>query len=193
MNVDIKPLFKQNKGYLTKRQIPDKSSYNKLLKMIEEGVVVRVKPGIYSYGDIYSGTMVDVEKIVPNGVLCLFSTWLHYGLSTSIPHSFNIAIERGRKVRLPDYPPIQLYHWTKDYYELGITTEKIYDYTVKIYDIEKSVCDAVRFRNKVGMDIAIEVVKNYVRRKDRNFNKLAIYATQMRIELILRNMIMPML
>ncbi|MDR0606082.1 MAG: hypothetical protein LBG80_17495, partial [Bacteroidales bacterium] len=181
MDSEIKTLFEHNEGYLTRKQIPDKSTYNKLLKMIEEGVIVRVKSGIYSYGDIYSGTMIDVEKIVPNGVLCLFSTWQHYGLSTSIPHSFNIAVERGRKIKLPDYPPIQLYHWTKKYYELGITIEKIYDYTIKIYDIEKSVCDAVKFRNKAGMDIAVEVVRNYVRRKDRNFDKLTKYARQMRI------------
>jgi hypothetical protein len=86
-----------------------------------------------------------------------------------------------------------LYHWTKEYYELGITTEKIYDFTVKIYDIEKSVCDAVKFRNKVGVDITIEVVRNYVRSKDRNFDKLTKYARQMRIENIMQSFIMPML
>jgi hypothetical protein len=119
-------------------------------------------------------------------VLCLFSTWLHYDLSVSIPHSFNIAIERGRKVKLPDYPPIQLYHWTKDYYDLGITTEKIYNYTVKIYDIEKSVCDAVKFRNKIGIDVTAEVLKNYLLRQDRNLTQLVNYARKMRIEKILK-------
>jgi predicted transcriptional regulator of viral defense system len=186
MSIDIQKLFEQSEGYLTRRQIPDKSSYNKLLKMIDEGVVVRVKPGIYSYGDIYSGTMIDVEKMVPCGVLCLFSTWLHYGLSTSIPHSFNIAIERGRKIKLPIFPPIQLYHWTKNQYELGITTQKIYDFNVKIYDIEKSVCDAVKFRNKIGIDVTAEVLKNYLRRQDRNLVKLSDYAKKMRIEKIMK-------
>ncbi|GHT62717.1 hypothetical protein AGMMS50239_16810 [Bacteroidia bacterium] len=193
MNEDIKTLFKRSNGYLTRKQIPDKSTYNQLLKLISKGIVVRIKPGIYSYGDIYSGTMIDVEKIVPDGVLCLFSTWLHYGLSTTIPNSFNIAIEKNRKVTLPNYPPIQLYYWKQEYYELGITTEKIYDFIVKIYDIEKSVCDAVKFRNKVGMDVAIEVVKNYVKRKDRDFNKLTKYSRKMRIETIMENFIMPML
>jgi len=186
-------LFKQNNGYLVRKQIPDKSSYNQLLKMIDKKIVIRIKPGVYCYKNIYSGTMIDVEKVVPDGVLCLFSTWLHYGLSTSIPHSFNIAIERNRKVILPQYPPIQLYRWKKDYYELGVTTEKIYDFTIRIYDLEKTVCDAVKFRNKIGLDIAIEVLQNYMRRKDRNLNKLSRYATIMRIETIMQNMIMPML
>jgi len=186
-------LFKQNGGYLVRKQIPDKSSYNQLLKMIDKGIVIRIKPGVYCYEDIYSGTMIDVERIVPGGVLCLFSTWQHYGLSTSIPNSFNIAIERNRKIILPQHPLIQLYRWKKEYYELGITTEKIYDFTVKIYDLEKTVCDAVKFRNKVGLDIAIEVVRNYIRRKDCNLNKLSRYATTMRIETVMQSMIMPML
>jgi len=193
MKADIKKIFEQNNGYLVKKQIPDKSTYNRLLKMVDEGTVIRIKRGVYCYKDIYSGTMIDVERVVPGGVLCLFSTWLHYGLSTSMPLSFNIAIEKNRKITLPQYPPIQLYYWKKEYYELGITTEKIYDFTVKIYDLEKTVCDAVKFRNKVGLDIAIEVVRNYVRRKDRNLNKLSRYATIMRIETIMQNMIMPML
>jgi len=193
MKAYIEELFKQNSGYLVRKQIPDKSSYNQLLKMIDKKIVIRIKPGVYCYKEIYSGTMIDVEKVVPDGVLCLFSTWLHYGLSTSIPHSFNIAIERNRKVTLPQYPPIQLYRWKKDYYELGVTTEKIYDFTIRIYDLEKTVCDAVKFRNKIGLDIAIEVLQNYMRRKDRNLNKLSRYATIMRIETIMQNMIMPML
>ena len=65
---------------------------------------------------------------------------------------------------------------------------------IKIYDIEKSVCDAVRFRNKVGMDVALEVVKNYVKNtQQRNFDKLIKYARQMRIENVIQNIIMPML
>jgi hypothetical protein len=79
-----------------------------------------------------------------------------------------------------------LYHWTKEYYELGITTEKIYDFTVKIYDIEKSVCDAIKFRNKVGIDVTAEILKNYLRRQSRNLVKLSDYAKQMRIEKTLK-------
>jgi len=193
MCADIKGMFKQNNGYLVRKQIPDKSSYNQLLKMIDKGIVIRIKPGVYCYEDIYSGTMIDVEKVIPDGVLCLFSTWLHYGLSTSMQNSFNIAIERNRKVTLPLYPPIQLYRWKKEYYELGITTEKIYGLTVKIYDVEKTVCDAIRFRNKIGLDVAIEIVQNYVSRENRNLNKLSRYAKIMRIETVMQNMIMPLL
>jgi len=114
-------------------------------------------------------------------------------LTTTIPHENHIAITQNKKVLLPDYPPIKLYYLSDGFYQLGITQISIGNQNVKIYDLEKSVCDAVRFRNKVGLDIAIEVLKNYVNRKDRNFDKLAKYARPIRIEKIMQNMIMPML
>ena len=189
MKTDIKKIFEQNNGYLLWKQIPGRSAYKQLLKLIEEGTVIKIKRGVYCYEDIYSGTMIDVEKIVPGGVLCLFSTWLHYGLSTSMPHSYHIAIDKNHKVALPDYPPIQLYYWKKEYYELGVTTEKIYDFTVKIYDVEKSVCDAIRFRNKVGIDTVSEILKNYLKRQDKDLDKLVRYAKVLRIEKYVREVI----
>ena len=189
MKTDIKKIFEQNNGYLVWKQIPGRSAYKQLLNLIEEGTVIKIKRGVYCYEDMYSGTMIDVEKIVPGGVLCMFSTWLHYGLSTSIPQSFNIAIEKNHKVALPDYPPIQLYYWAKEYHELGITTEKIYDFTVKIYDLEKSVCDAMRFRNKVGIDTVSEILKSYLKRQDKDLDKLVRYAKVLRIEKYVREVI----
>jgi hypothetical protein len=189
MKADIKNYFEQNNGYLVWKQIPNQSMYKQLLKLIDEGIVIRVKRGVYCYEDMYSGTMIDIERVVPGGVLCLFSTWLHYELSTSIPQEYNIAIEKNRKVTLPDYPPIHLHRWKKEYYELGVTTEKIYDFTVKIYDVEKSVCDAIRFRNKVGIDTVSEILKNYLKRQDKDLDKLVRYAKVLRIEKYVREII----
>ena len=123
----------------------------------------------------------------------MFSAWFYYDLTTTIPHENHIAITQNKKVLLPDYPPIKLYYLSERFYQLGITQICIGNQPVKMYDLEKSVCDAVRFRNKVGIDITIEVVKNYVRRNDRNFVKLATYTRLLRIEKIMQNMIMPML
>ena len=57
---------------------------------------------------------------------------------------------------------------------------------MKIYDKEKSVCDAIRFRNKVGLDVMKEVLKNYLALRDRNLNDLMSFAKQIRISTIAR-------
>ena len=75
----------------------------------------------------------------------------HYGLSTQIPDAHYIAVEKHRKVVLPSFPPITLSYWQKEYNEMVITEAEISGYKVRIYDLEKSVCDAIKFRNKIGM------------------------------------------
>lgn len=186
METKLQSLFEQNNGYLTRKQVPDKSTYNHLLKLVDAGVVERIKHGVYYYGNAADNTMIDVEKVVPGGVLCLYSAWAHYGLTVQIPQAFNIAIEKNRKISLPAYPPITLYYWKQEYYEMGITAQEISGYTVKIYDMEKSVCDAVKYRTKIGMETTSEILKTYLRSKDRNLTKLIGYAKQMRIEKILK-------
>jgi predicted transcriptional regulator of viral defense system len=187
MNYTIQELFNKNKGYLTRKQLPDKSTYNQLLKLVDEGIVKRVKSGVYLYESASSDySMIDVEKIVPGGVLCLYSAWAYHELTLQIPQSFNIAIEKNRKVSLPDYPPVTLYYWKREYYELGVVEQEINGYTVKIYDLEKSVNDAIKYRTKTGMDVASEILRTYLKRKDRNLTRLIEYAKRMRTENILR-------
>jgi predicted transcriptional regulator of viral defense system len=191
MEAVIKTLFNRNKGYLKKQQIPDRTTYYQLLKLIKSGDVERVKQGIYHYNDDNSSNpvMIDIDKIVPNGVLCMYSAWRHYELSVQIPQCFNMAIEKSRKIILPDYPPIKLYFWKQEYYELGIDNQFINGFYIKIYDLEKSVCDAVKFRNKIGMETTAEIIRNYLNHKERNFSKLMKYAELMRISKTMRTYI----
>ena len=130
-------------------------------------------------------TMIDLEKIVPDGVLCLYSAWAHYGLTTQIPQGFYVAIPRKQKITLPDYPPIILNYWVHSIYGVGIVRRQIDGFEIPIYDMEKSVCDAIRYRNKIGIDVSSEILKNYLSRKERNITRLATYAKSMRIAGIL--------
>ena len=187
MDAKLQKLFNKNKGYLTRKQIPDKSIYNHLLALVNDGIIERIKPGVYFYEKASrDNMMIDVEKIVPGGVLCLYSAWSHYELTVQITQSFNVAIEKNRKISLPYYPPITLFYWKREYYEMGITTKTIGGYSIKIYDLEKSVCDAVKYRTKIGMETASEILKTYLKREDRNLTKLLGYAKKMRIEKTLK-------
>ena len=125
--------------------------------------------------------MIDVEKIVPGGVICLYSAWFHYQLSTQIPSGHCIAIDSNRKVTVPEFPPINLYYWKKDYLAIGVTEMEICGYLVKITDVERSVCDAVKYRNKIGLDVCSEIINEYLKRKDWNISRLCDYAKQLRV------------
>lgn len=185
MRNKINKLFFTHGGYLTRKQIPDDATYKQITRLVDKGVVERVKRGVYRLSD-EGETMIDIDKIVPHGVLCIYSALFYYQLTVYIPHSYNIAIEQKRKVKLPDYPPITLYYWDKKYLKLGVTRKIVDGYEIDIYDLEKTVCDTVKFRNKIGDEIVGEVIREYLKRKDRNLIILMKYAKIMRIEKILK-------
>ena len=180
--------IREHGGYIRSKDIDNRAMYDQLLAEVANGNVVRIRNGIYALPEEMAKTMIDVEKIVPGGVVCMYSAWAYYELTTKLPPDICIAIEKKRKVILPDYPPVALYYWSQSAFELGISEREIEGYKVRIYDLEKSVCDAVKFRNKIGIDISSEILKNYLVRSDRNLTRLNEYAKKMRVANIMNGL-----
>ena len=158
-----------------------RAQYYATLHKAKQGELVRVKRGVYAKEIALADTMVDIESLIPDGILCMFSAWEHYGLTTQVPQQYDVAIKRGRKVVAPQYPNFKLHNLSDNALNLGVTTANISGYKVKIFDIEKCVCDAVKFRNKIGIDVCTEIVKNYLKRRDRDIAKLMKYAKVLRV------------
>lgn len=185
---DIDKIIRNNGGYITTREAKKagRSAYYELLARNKSGALVRIRPGVYSSPEVQAGTMIDIRKVVPDGVLCLYSAWLHYGLTTQIPTAYYVAIDKHRKVRTPDYPPITICYWSEQAYKTGIINARIEGLDVPIYDIEKSVCDALRYRNKIGIDVSSEILRNYLSRSTRNLTRLMKYAKALRVAATLK-------
>ena len=166
-----------------------RTAYYKLLDSARDGDMVRIKRGVYATTEQLANTMVDVEAIVPGGVLCLFSAWNVHGLTTSLPQVYHIAVRRGRKVTLPVFPKLELHHITNTMFGIGVEEQIISGYRVSIYNKERCVCDAVKYRNKVGMDVCAEVVNSYLALPDRNLSLLFDYADKLRVRRILEQYI----
>jgi predicted transcriptional regulator of viral defense system len=181
-------LFKQKQGII-KLQDLLKTGVNKyhLLKLVKTGEVERLKHGLYKLSGYQTNEYLEIKNLVPNGIICLFSAWRYYELTTYMPHEFHVAIEKKSKVKLPDYPPIKLYYWDNNSLKTGIKTVNIDKSDIRIFDIEKSVCDAVKYRNKIGKDILNEILTEYLKRKNRNLDLLIKYSKILRVEKILKN------
>ena len=183
--------FKDNHGWLQSKDFGYQPLvYAMLYKMIENQEVEKVKKGLFKYIEVSNyNEQEDIAKYYPNAVLCLFSAWHHYELSTTVPYQHHLAFPHKANPAKIDYPPIKFYYWSEEQFQLGISQEKNF----RIYDIEKSVCDAVKFRNKIGDEITYEVLKNYMQSKSRNIEKLMSYAKKMRIEKIINPMLKPLI
>lgn len=181
---EIEKLFHQKNGYVYTSDLRQAGIHHAYLEpLLKEGIIIKVKHGLYKLTNWeIEDELEEVVRIVPNGVVCLLSAWSYYELSNYVPPEYHVAIEKSQKVVLPDYPPIQLYFWTQKYWKLGITSVKIGNTEVKIYDKEKCVCDAIRYRNKLGKEVEKEVLENYLRFPGRNIDLLFSYAKELRVK-----------
>lgn len=162
----------------------------KINQLVEQGVLRKLNKKFYKNTD-YQGEESDfyyAYAYVPAGVICLMSAAVYYNLTTYRPDSVDVAIERKARVStLPDWPEVNIYYYTNDRFELGIETIADGKNQFRIYDIEKTVVDIVFYREKVGMEEMKEVLVNYLRRKDRNLNRLIRYAELMKCGDVMKN------
>ncbi len=185
---EIIEIFHNQSGYARTRDIKEKGLHHVYLKELqEEGIIIKVKHGLYSLSDNSQfDTLAEAQLSITDGILCLGTALAYYNLTTWDPSEIHIAIPKGRKITLPDYPPIKLYYFSGLFYETGIVKEKLEtDHIIQIYDKEKTICDVIRYRNKIGIDIMNEALNEYIRSKDKNLNKLNGYARKLRISSVL--------
>ena len=182
---DIIETLQKQGGFMTTSEVKSRGDYEHLRRATVDGTLMRIRQGVYAETSALANNMIDVQRIVPNGVLCLYSAFAHNGLSTHVPAATCIAIDAKRKVRLPEYPPIDLYYWKKENLEFGVVEKEISGYKVLITDMERSVCDAVKYRNKIGLDVCGEVIDNYLKNENRNITLLHEYAGRLRVKNIL--------
>lgn len=186
-------LFKKNNGILrTSEAIKSGIHPRTLYKMRDQGLLEELARGLYRLtiiSDFSEPDLVLISKKIPHGVICLISALAYYRITTQIPHFVYVAIPvKSRKPKL-DYPPIRYFWYSDKVYRAGIETIDIEGCSVKIFDIEKTLADCVKFRNKIGMDVVIEALKMYWQEKNTNIDKLYKYAKINRVEKILQPII----
>lgn len=185
--MDIIERIESQGGIIVTAELSGRAEYERLRRAERRGDVVKVRHGVYAEPTALLNTMIDVERIVPNGIVCLFTAWMHHQLCTTIPPSFCIAIDAKRKLKIPEVLPITIYYWKAENLEFGIEERDISGYRVRITDLERSVCDAVKYRNKIGLDLCSEIIRSYIRKRERNLSRLADYAKKLRIEKVMNS------
>ena len=162
----------------------------KVNQLVDQGVLRKLNKKFYENTG-YQGEESDfyyAYAYVPTGVVCLMSAAVYYNLTTYRPGAVDVAIGRKEKVStLPDWQELNLYYFTDERFELGIETIADGKNHFRIYDIEKTIVDIVFYREKVGIEEMKEILINYLRRKDRNLNRLVRYAELMKCGDIMKN------
>jgi len=157
--------------------------------MRDSGMLEAVSRGVYRLADsepLGNPDLVTVASRVQGGVICLISALAFHELTTQIPHEVHVALLRGAEMPRLDYPPIKLYWVSNRAYSAGIETHELDGVSVRIYSPEKTLADCFKFRNKVGLDTALEAVRFYRERRNVKVDALMRYAELCRVEKVMR-------
>jgi predicted transcriptional regulator of viral defense system len=188
---NIEKVFLDNHGYATTTKLLNAGADSRLiLKLVKNKKAIKIKRGLYKW-KLYSpkseDDLIELAKTLPGGIFCLFTALSYYRLTTFNPQEFNMAIYRDSyKPILSDYPPVRVFYFSEKQYHTGISILQIEGDPVKIYDIEKTICDCVRYRNKIGLDIMQETLKTYMAKKTRNLDKLWQYSEVLKIKTVIK-------
>ncbi len=129
---------------------------------------------------------IEIAKKIPNAVVCLISALSFHGITTQIPHEIWIAVPRDTWRPSMDYPPLHYTVLTENVYNFGIQEVNINGTIVKIYSPAKTIADCFKFRNIVGVDVAIEALREVWRSRKATMDELAEAAEVNRVSRIMR-------
>ena len=179
-------LFIKNKGYARMKDMKASGFQTRDIRnLLKADRIVKVKPGIYRLADTQLGEssgLVEVCLAMPKAVICLSSALAFHELTTFIPTAITYAIPRSDKPVKLAHPSTEPYFFSEAQYKTGVERRETKFGGIRLYGMEKTICDCFRFRNKLGEDLALEGLKEYLRRRGRDLNKLMKLAEVCRVE-----------
>ena len=160
-----------------------------LSRLVREGAITRNARGLYQAVDAdvsAQHSLAEVAKLVPKGVICLVSALQFHELTLQLPRQVWVAIDsKARKPRI-EYPPIRVARFGKAAFSRGVQTHAIDGVSVPIFNPAKTVVDCFRFRKTVGLDVALEALRNVVGSGKAKPAEIAQYAYETRIWSVLQ-------
>ena len=185
MNQVIKYL-KTHKGYARMKEMKASGIHTReIQKVVDNGSIVKVKPGLYRLTGLQpseSYGLVEVCLAMPKAVICLSSALAFYELTTFVPTAITYAIPRSDKPIRLSHPPTESFYFSEAQYKAGVEHHETKAGHIRLYGVEKTICDSFRFRNKLGEDIVMEGLKTYLRQRNRDLNKLMKFAEICRVK-----------
>jgi len=150
----------------------------------DRGLVRQVGRGLYvAEGSRVTEyhTLVEATKRVPRGVICLLSALRFHGLTTQSPHEVWLAIGHNARRPRADYPPMRIVHFSGEALSYGVKERKLEGTIVRVFDPAKTVADCFKFRNKIGLDVALEALRDCYRQKKATMDEIFIAARVCRV------------
>jgi predicted transcriptional regulator of viral defense system len=160
-----------------------------LYALRDSGRLVMLARGLYRLADLPQVGDPDLALVagrIPRGVVCLISALAIHDLTTQIPQMIHLAISRTARYPTLDEVPLAVYRFSRPSFAAGVTTHDIGGASVRVFDAEKSIADCFKYRNKIGLDIYLEALSLYKRRRGASLQRVLEYARINRVGNVIR-------
>jgi predicted transcriptional regulator of viral defense system len=158
-------------------------------RMARAGELERFGPGRYRLAapaTTEHHDLVLATAAVPAAVVCLLSALRFHQIGTQLPHEVWIAVPRGTRVPRLTFPPVRAVRISSPIFDLGIERHRVEGHLLKVYGVARTVADCFRFRNRIGLDVALEALHEAWRSRRLDLNELARIARRLRIQRVMQ-------
>jgi predicted transcriptional regulator of viral defense system len=160
-----------------------------LRRLLTDGVVSRTARGLYTLAEFdltEAHTLVEAIRAQSNGVVCLASALRFHGIGTQLPARVWVAVPFGSRITKREWPPMRAVVMRPPAYGQGIEVHQLEGVDVPVYGVAKTVADCFKFRNTVGLDVALEALREVLRDRRCSREEIRQYARIDRVENVIR-------
>lgn len=158
-----------------------------LSEFVKKGILERLDRGIYITHHCYDDEMYRFQMKYNQAIFSHETALLFHNLTDRDPHTYSVTVKTGVNTKSLLNSGAKVYSIKSELYELGSTTaETPYNRIVRTYDMERAICDVIRSRSQMDIEILTEALKRYTKRRDKNIPQLMLYADKFRVTNILK-------
>ncbi len=175
---------------VTPRELAEQGIHRQVLtRLVEQGQIERIARGVYRLPEqpiTENHGLALAAAAVPQGVICLLSALQYHRIGTQLPSEVWLALDRRAWRPVLTYPPLRVVRFTGEALSAGVGTHRMEGRQVKVYGPAKTVADCFKYRNKIGLDVALEALREGWRARRFTMDELDRYAVICRVQRVMR-------
>lgn len=189
----VTKLFEEGKGYRSAAQLKEaRVTTVQIKELVKKGIIERISHGHYWLIDEENGKpenyeMIEIGKVNPKAVICADSACYYHGLIDWKPKKLSVATLKTDRSKMQMNFPITRHYYSDLAFEKDLEVVETEHGTFRVYNLERSVCDSIRFRDDIGKKEVDIIVRNFMKRDNKQLERMLAYADAMRVGKIVRN------
>ncbi len=183
-------VFEDHQGIMRTSEALEAGIYRRTLyHMRDHGYLEQLGRGVYKLKEkepLSNPDLVIVVRKIPDAVICLISALDIHDMTDEIPHKVHIALSRTSRTPVMDYPPVNVYRYSDETLKAGVEIKKIDGISVNVFNPAKTIADCFKFRNQIGLDVAIEALKRGINEGKATYGAIVKYAKLCKVERVIK-------